>query len=129
MDNLVWSCRRCNSSKGAALPSEWIPPDRQPFQREIITIHIESPNEPVVVWDVDFELGDVQVFAKAALDGELTERASGLSRRRFLSIREEALLHGFILWNNPAVPRQGLRMTAAGKQLFEQILQVKANMD
>lgn len=123
LDNLVWACTECNSSKGDKTPEEWDAPDNP---RSVKTIRVEiMPVDDDEVPQRCFEnyrAKNVRRFAAAALHGQLTHNAPHrLSRRRFTMMRDEALNRGLLAWIHPDSHNQGVEVTQVGKQVFEQI--------
>jgi len=66
---------------------------------------------------------DVQRFALAALNGQLTVHGNHrLSRRTFEQLRDEALARGLLAWVNPEARNQGVELTRVGRRVFERML-------
>ena len=122
LDNLVWACRECNSSKGDKTPKEWDAPEG-PTATQIVKIEIKPfDDKPVISWDTNFRPIHLRRFAKAALDGQLTiVGGHDLSRKKFQQIRDEAMYHGLLAWKDPDSHNQGVKMTSKGKQVFERL--------
>ena len=64
----------------------------------------------------------VQKFATAALDGQLTTYSTGLSRRVFEQLRDEAIKRGLCTWKNREAHAQGVELTTVGRHVFERLL-------
>ncbi|MCW4004959.1 MAG: hypothetical protein NWE95_13730 [Candidatus Bathyarchaeota archaeon] len=52
---------------------------------------------------------------------DLTGSGRPLSQSEFRQLRDELIRRGFLHWRNPAEPRQGTELTAAGRHLFRQL--------
>jgi len=120
IDNLTWSCLRCNSHKGSQGADDWERPEGAQSPQALRIEIVPTPQSEPTLWDVDSKR--VTSFARAALSGFLTQDASKLSRRKFTKIRNEALRRGLVAWKNPTSRTQGLVITPMGTQVFEAIL-------
>ena len=122
LDNLVWACKECNSSKGDKTPEEWDAPKTAAAPR-VVRVEVVSDNgRPATIWG-EIRPEYIQRFAQAALDEQLTGAGRhGLSRRKFQQIRDEAMHHGLLVWKVPHSHPQGVEVTPEGKQVFAKLL-------
>ena len=64
----------------------------------------------------------VKRFARVAVDGKPTSEGAGLSRTRFVAIREESLRRGLVRWRDPEYHTTGLETTSLGRAAFQSLL-------
>ena len=115
--NLVWSCRKCNSSKSDLTVSEWeAKGEGGPMEREIAAGYVPSWKHKVAL-HVGFAK---DVLANAVTFSERGANSHGYSREAFSRLRDYLEEHEFARYLHED-KRQGMELTESGVLLFESV--------
>ena len=109
------------------------------FQTDVDGAPVPVPERPVVRVEVeagqtlhlvDFHglgsVGELQTFARLALEGRLSERELkrelDMLRPQWQALRDDLMARQFLVWNNARHKRQGVALTRRGADVLEGVL-------